>query len=220
MNQMEIVTKLHKKTKRDYIGRMNDEKVKCMRISRKYDGEYWDGDRRFGYGGYKFIDGYWKPVAEDLIDHYHLTNSSKILDVGCGKAFLLYEIKQLLPDCEIVGFDFSKYAIDNAKPEIQKYLSVGKAQDDYHFRDNEFDLVISINTLHNLLLPDLDRALREIERVGKEKFIVVESYRNRQELFNLQCWVLTGEQFLTPDEWRWVFETSSYTGDYELIYFE
>jgi ubiquinone/menaquinone biosynthesis C-methylase UbiE len=216
---LNIVNSLHKKTKRDYIGRMMDNKVECMKIAKRYDKDYWDGDRRTGYGGFKY-DGRWEPVARQLIDHYGLRDGAKILDVGCGKGFLLYELKKLLPNATVKGFDISRYAIDNAKEEIKKDIFMHKAQDKYPFKDKEFDLVISLNTLHNLLINDFKSAIQEIERVGKNKFVVVEGYRNEQELFNLQCWVLTGQQFLTPEEWIWLFKEFGYTGDYEFIYFE
>ncbi|MFC1704329.1 class I SAM-dependent methyltransferase [Candidatus Omnitrophota bacterium] len=216
---LSIVTPLHKKTKRDYIGRMQDEKIECMKTAKKYGQEYWDGDRRYGYGGYKY-DGRWKVVAEKLIEAYSLKDDAKILDVGCGKAHLLYEFTQLLPRCSVRGLDISEYGIQNAKQEIKPHLSAHRAQDSYPFKDKEFDLVISITTLHNLAVSDLERALKEVERVGKNKYIVVESFRNEAELFNLQCWALTCESFFSKDEWEWLFKKFGYSGDYEFIYFE
>jgi SAM-dependent methyltransferase len=216
---LNIVTALHKKTKRDYIGRMTDNKVECMKIAKKYGKDYWDGDRRYGYGGYIY-DGRWKIVAKKLIERYDLSNNAKILDVGCGKGYLLYEIKKLLPGCNVVGFDISEYALENSKEEIKENLFLFKAQDAYPFGDKEFDLVISLTTLHNLHLFEIKNALKEIERVGKNKYIVVEGYRNEDELFNLQCWALTCETFLKPQEWIWIFREFGYTGDYEFIYFE
>jgi len=214
-----IVTPLHKKTQRDYLGRMTNDKVYCMQVARQYGREFWDGDRKYGYGGYTY-DGRWAAAAERLVQTYGLKTDARILDVGCGKGFLLYELKQLLPGSTIVGFDISEYAIANAKPEIKPSLFVHNARDDYAFKDGEFDLVISITTLHNLLIPELKSALKEMERVGKEKYLVVESFRDEQELFNLQCWALTCASFFTPEEWVWLFGEFGYTGDYEFIFFE
>ena len=220
MNKLlNIVNKLHKKTKRDYISRMIDNKVECMIKSKEYGFEYWDGDRRYGYGGYKY-DGRWEVVAKELINEYNLKDGAKILDVGCGKGFLLYELKKLLPNSEVVGFDISQYSINKAKEEIKDNLFIHNASDIYPFGDKEFDLVISITTLHNLKIYNLKTALQEIERVGKNKYIVVEGYRDEKELFNLECWALTCESFFRPDEWIWIFKEFGYSGDYEFIYFE
>lgn len=213
-------TSLHKATKRAYIDRMVDDKVSCMIKAKEYEFDYWDGDRRFGYGGYKYMPGRWKVVAETLIKNYGLTNSSSILDVGCGKGFLLYEMKLLLPDLRVVGFDASKHGIANAKEEISKNLFIHQAQAKYPFKDSEFDLVISLGCLHNLRIFELEIALKEIERVGKNGYLMLESYRSEQELFNLECWALTCESFFDPEEWKWIYSHFGYSGDYEFIYFE
>lgn len=216
---LNIVTPLHKKTKRDYLARMIDDKVAYAKVAKKYGKDYWDGDRRFGYGGYKY-DGRWEIVARKLIQQYNLPENASILDAGCGKGFLLYEFKKLLPMANVRGFDISEYALDNAKAEIKPNLFVHRAQDVYPFKDKEFDFVISLTTLHNLPVYELKSALREIERVGKNKYIVVESYRDIKDLFNLECWALTCESFFSQEEWVWIFEEFGYKGDYEFIYFE
>jgi ubiquinone/menaquinone biosynthesis C-methylase UbiE len=216
---LEIVTPLHKKTSRDYLARMNNNKVECTRVAKVYGFDFWDGDRKYGYGGYKY-DGRWAQVATKLIEVYHLSKDARILDVGCGKGFLLFELRKLLPSAKVLGFDISTYAIENSKEEIRENVFVYKAQDSYPFKDKEFDLVISLTTLHNLALSHLKGALKEIERVGKNKYIVVESFRNDRELFNLQCWALTCETFLRKEEWEWLFKEFGYSGDYEFIYFE
>jgi SAM-dependent methyltransferase len=216
---LNIVTPLHTRTERSYLARMQDDKVECMSVARRYDAEFWDGDRRFGYGGYRY-DGRWQPVAEKLVEEYGLGTGASILDVGCGKGYLLFELKKILGDVRICGFDISEYAIGNAMEEIRNGLFIHRAQDAYPFVDREFDLVLSLTTLHNLHLPELKAALGEIERVGRNKYIVVESYRNVQELFNLQCWALTCAAFLTPHEWEWLFGEFGYDGDFEYIFFE
>jgi len=214
------VTSIHKSTSRNYIDRMLDDKVHCMREAKKYDTNYWDGDRRYGYGGYKYLPGRWKPVAESLIENYGLTNVSSVLDVGCGKGYLLYEMKLLLPDLKIEGFDISNHALSHAKEEIRNSLFIHRAQDIYPYEDNKFDLVISLGCIHNLKIFELETALKEIERVGKKGYIMKESYRNELEQFNLQCWALTCESFFDDKEWPWLYNHFGYKGDYEFIYFE
>lgn len=215
---LNIITPLHTSTKRDYIGRMTDNKIEAMKKARKYGFDYWDGDRRYGYGGYRY-DGRWKSVAEKLIKTYKLPSDAKILDVGCGKAHLLFELAKLLPKAEIIGFDISQYGIDHAPEEVRDRLIIHDAAQSYPWDDSYFDLVISINTLHNLQMPQLKHAFREIDRVGKRKYLVVEGYRNETELFNLECWALTAEAFFHQSEWIWLFKQFGYTGDYEFIYF-
>ena len=215
-----FVTPLHQATERAYIDRMVDDKVNCMLKAKEYEFDYWDGDRRFGYGGYKYLAGRWKPVAEAFIDKYSLTNNSSVLDVGCGKAYLLYELILLLPDHRVKGFDISKHGLNEAKENLKEDLFIHKAQDSYPFEDNEFDLVISLGCLHNLRIFELKTALGEIERVGKSGYVMLESYRNELEQFNLQCWALTCESFFDKEEWEWIYNHFGYTGDYEFIYFE
>jgi len=217
---LEIVTPLHKATKRDYLARMVDDKVHCMIKAKEYEFDYWDGDRRYGYGGYKFIEGRWAPVAKALIEIYGLKNGSKVLDVGCGKAFLLYEMKKLLPELEVAGFDISQHGLSEARDNIKPHLFRYRAQDRYPFGDKHFDLVISLGTLHNLRLYELESAVHEIERVGRNKYIMVEGYRNELEQFNLECWALTAESILHTSEWIWLYNHFGYSGDYEFIYFE
>ena len=217
---MNFFTPLHKRTQRKYIDRMVDDKVQCMLKAKEYEFDYWDGDRRFGYGGYKYLPGRWKPVAQGLIDTYGLKAGSRVLDVGCGKGFLLHEMQLIEPGLQLVGFDVSKHGLASTLPECKATFFNYRAQDPYPFCDKSFDLVISINTLHNLRIFELKSALTEIQRVGKQAYVTVESYRNEQELFNVQCWALTCEAFFDTAEWIWLYNHFGYTGDYEFIYFE
>lgn len=217
-----IVTKNHLSTSRDYLARVNDPefpKWKAAELAKKFDFDYWDGDRRINYGGYQFKPGYWTPVAQELISRYGLTNKSKILDIGCGKGFLLFEISEIIPGIEIYGIDISNYAIENAHPEVKNSLTVGNATK-LKFNDNYFDLAFSINTLHNLHNYDLERALMEMQRVANNKFLCVESYRTEVEKSNLIYWQVTCEAFNTPQEWNWWFEKTNFDGDFEFIYFQ
>ena len=216
----EFIKTLHKSTKRNYVHRMLNEKAKCMKIAKNFSKSYWDGSKKYGYGGYKYIEGRWSKLALDLIKCYRLNNNSNILDIGCGKGYLLFEIKKILPNVRIFGIDISQYAIKNSKIEIRENIFVHDIKNKTKFRDNYFDLSISLNCLHNLQIFNLKKAIDEINRISKNSYIVVESYRNEKELFNLQCWALTCESFFHQKEWIWIYDHFRYNGDYEFIYFE
>ena len=177
MTEIDFISVPHKRTKRDYLARVNEfPKAEAAKIAKQFGKDYWDGDRKVGYGGMRY-DGRWRPVAEAMAKHYGIKPGNRILDVGCGKGFLLYEFTQVVPGVEVRGLDISSYAVENAKEEVRPFLEVGHANR-LPYPDSSFDLVISITTLHNLYCYDLDKALREIERVGKRnKYICVESYR-------------------------------------------
>ena len=221
--EIDFMSIIHKSTKRDYLARVNNlefPKEKAAMLAKKWGYDYWDGDRRINYGGYKYIEGRWEQIVIKMIEKYNLKPKSKILDVGCGKGFLLHDFKKIDPSLEVYGIDISQYAIDNAKEEIKENLIKGTAAS-LPFKSDYFDLVISINTLHNLYNYELFSSLKEIERVGKKnKYICVESYRNEKEKVNLLYWQVTCEGFYTPEEWKWWFKKSKYTGDHSFIYFE
>jgi len=220
MPYVDFATKIHKSTKRDYVRRVVEhDKAECAEIATEFGQDYWDGERRFGYGGYHY-DGRWRPVAELMAQHYKLRSDAHILDIGCGKGFLLYEFTQVLPEAQVFGVDISEYAIKNAKEEVKTFLRVGNANQ-LPFEDHSFDFVVSINTLHNLYIYDLWQALKEIERVAKtSKHITIEAYRSEREKVNLLYWQLTCHTFHTPQEWEWIFRQTGYTGDYGCIFFE
>ena len=214
-----FVTPLHQASQRDVLARMLDDKVHCMAVAKQYGQAYWDGERRYGYGGYAYIPGRWRPVAQALIDTYQLGPGSTVLDVGCGKGYLLHEMLLLEPGLVIHGFDVSAWGIGCATDLVKPHLQLHPAQAPYPDSDQAIDLVISLGALHNLRLPDLQRALSEIERVGRQAYVMLESYRNDQELFNLQCWALTCESFFDADTWVWLYRHFGYSKDYEFIYF-
>jgi len=222
MAYVDFLSTVHKSTKRDYLARVNDPefpKAKAAKLAKEWAFDYWDGDRRINYGGYR-NDGRWLKVAKAMADYYGLKAGDSILDIGCGKGFLLESFRDVIAGVEVQGIDISKYAIDHAPEDLKPRLQVGVASS-LPFPDKSFDLVVSINTLHNLHCYDLDKALREIERVARRhRYLCVESYRTEEEKANLLYWQVTCEAFNTPEEWDWWFRTTGYTGDHSFIYFE
>ena len=221
MALIDFIGPIHRSTPRNYIDRViNYDKAECAKVAKQFGKDYWDGERQYGYGGYRY-DGRWRPIAERIAEHYSLQSGDKILDVGCGKAYLLYELTQVVPGIVVTGIDISEYGLVNAKDEIKDSLKIASATD-LPFENSSFDVVLSLATLHNLYLNEVLLALKEIERVcsTKRKYIMVESYRNEVEKVNLLYWQLTCQSFFTPDEWRWCFSQANYRGDHGFIYFE
>lgn len=215
ITEVNFLQSLHTATQRDYLARMNAEKPTCMRVAKLYGKDYWDGDRKYGYGGYRY-DGRWKPVAETMTKHYNLSEKDLILDIGCGKGYLLSEFKG--DSYNRFGIDISKYALKDMQDREPK-LSYDPCTN-IPWNKKYFDFVYSINVFHNLSYKDLKKSIKQMVRVSKDKrYICVESYRTEEELCNLQCWALTCQSFYSPDDWKNILEDNGYSGDVEFIYF-
>jgi SAM-dependent methyltransferase len=202
------------KAKRNLDERAASKTEEDRAVARKFDKDFFDGDRKHGYGGYHYNPRFWQPVIPAFIEHFNLQSGSSVLDIGCGKGFMLYDMSLLIPGVKTMGIDISEYAIQNALPAVRSNVLVANATK-LPFGDKAFDAVISINTIHNLELPDLKIALREIERVSKGKsFITVDAYNNDEERERMMKWNLTAKTILHANEWKSLFREVGYTGDY------
>lgn len=206
--------KNYPKTKRDLKQRADEKTQQDRFIARQFGKEFFDGDRKNGYGGFSYMSRFWEPVIPTFKEHFNLDENSKVLDVGCAKGFMLFDLKEAIPNITIEGIDISSYAIENAKDEVKQFLKVGNAKE-LPYEDNAFDVVISINTIHNLERDDCAKALQEIERVSCGKsFITVDAYRNEEEKEAMYAWNLTAKTIMSVDEWIAFFDEVGYTGDY------
>jgi SAM-dependent methyltransferase len=202
------------KTKRDVAERGTAKTEEDRRIAREFGKEFFDGERRHGYGGFSYQPRFWQPVIPAFQKAYALCARSKILDVGCAKGFMLHDFRQLIPGIEVQGIDVSHYAITHSQEEVKPFLQVADARS-LPYADRSFDLVISINTVHNLAKEELVQALREIERVGKgSSFITVDAYRTEAEKELMFAWNLTAKTILHVEQWKALFAQAGYTGDY------
>ena len=141
------------KSKRPIDDRGNLITEQDRAIARKFDVEYFDGDRLTGYGGYNYNPRFWTDTVAHIKDFYHLDDNSKILDIGCAKGYMMHDLSLLIPGAEIKGVDVSNYAKENSIESMQDDIVVANANN-LPFPDDYFDLVIAINTLHNLPLID------------------------------------------------------------------
>ncbi len=220
MAYIDFLQTVHTRTPRDYVQRVTEyDKAACAEVARRFDYDYWDGDRRYGYGGYHY-DGRWVGVAARLAAHYRLPLGTSVLDIGCGKGFLLHDLRQAVPNASVTGLDISTYALEHAIEDVRSRVVRGTAAH-LPFADKSFDLVVSINTLHNLRVAELDSALREIERVSRgAKYVVVDTFHDERQKVNLLYWQLTCQCFYTPEDWQWWFDRTGYSGDHSFVCFE
>jgi len=202
------------KTKRDVSDRGQTKTEEDRRVARQFGRQFFDGDRRHGYGGFNYLPRFWQPVVPTLQDHFGLRAGSSLLDVGCAKGFMLHDLALLIPGMVVKGIDVSEYAIANAIDDMKPHVQVADARK-LPFPDKSFDVVISINTIHNLERAESARALREIERVARKgAFITIDAYRNEEEKERMFAWNLTGRTIMHVDEWKAFFREVGYTGDY------
>jgi len=202
------------RTKRNIEERGQTKTDADRALARQFGKDFFDGDRKNGYGGFNYNPKFWTPVVPDLIDFYHLTENSSILDVGCAKGFLVYDLLQALPSSNIQGVDISKYAIFAAKSEIRDLISVADVRQ-LPFDDNTFDLVICINTVHNLDGDELEKGILELQRVSRNNvFLTVDAYNTDEEKDAMFAWNLTAKTIMSVEEWKHYFDHIGYYGDY------
>jgi SAM-dependent methyltransferase len=182
-------------------------------VAKRFGREYFDGERTQGYGGYRY-DGRWVPIAERFRDYYSLSDGDRVLDVGCAKGFLIHDLRGGVPDLSVSGLDISAYALENTMPDVRRWC-VRATAESLPYPDDAFDLVISINTIHNLDLARCKQALREMRRVSRKHcYVQVDSWLTEEQRENFERWQLTALTYFDPDGWRKVFEEVGYTGDY------
>lgn len=202
------------KAKRNVKERGETKTEEDRALARQFGREFFDGERRHGYGGFHYHPRFWQPVVPTFQNFYKLGATSSLLDVGCAKGFMLYDFLQLIPGIKVAGLDVSSYAIEHAMEEVKPFVQVADARK-LPYPDSSFDLVISINTVHNLEREELIQALKEMMRVSKGKsFITIDAYRNAQEKELMYAWNLTAKTILHVDEWKELFQEAGYTGDY------
>ncbi len=202
------------KTKRNLEERAASKTDADRAIARQFGLEFFDGDRNHGYGGFNYMSRFWQPVIPTFKAYWNLSSNSSLLDVGCAKGFMLHDLAELIPGITVKGVDISKYAIENAMPDMRPHVEVANAIN-LPFKNDSFDVVISINTIHNLEREECGKALQEIERVSRGKsFITVDAYRNEEEKDRMYAWNLTAKTIMSVDEWISFFKEVGYSGDY------
>lgn len=211
--EIDLLTK-YPKANRNLDDRATNKSEDDRKIARKFDKEFFDGERKHGYGGFNYNSKYWSEVVKTFRDYWKLNENSSLLDVGCAKGFMLHDFKELIPEMKVAGLDISEYAVNNSMPSVKKYLSVNDAKS-LPYDDNSFDYIISINTIHNLEKKDCSLALKEIERVSRlGAFITVDAFHNEEEEERMYKWNLTAKTIMSVNDWKKFFKENNYSGSF------
>ncbi len=202
------------KANRNLSERLENKSDTDRAIARKFEKDFFDGNRNHGYGGFIYNSRFWKPVIPTFTNYWNLNENKSILDVGCAKGFMMHDLIEEIQGITVKGIDISNYAIENCIETVKDHVQVANAMN-LPFEDKSFDIVISINTVHNLDKEECAKALLEIDRVSKESsFITVDAYRDEKEKERMYAWNLTAKTIMSVDEWKIFFDEIGYTGDY------
>ncbi len=210
INLAPFPTSIKKRKKRPY-----SKPIDVVLTAKEYGQMYFDGPLdESSYEGYYYDPNTWLPIAKNIIDYFQLKSGNKILDIGCAKGFLVKALKAFNPQIEAFGIDISEYAIKNCEPEVVGYLHLGNAIN-LPFPDNSFNVVISLNTIHNLSKDKVILSLKEIQRLSYGKaFVQVHSYETIEQKEIFESWALTPEYHDYPEGWIKTFLEAGYCGDY------
>lgn len=186
-----------------------------LRDARNFARSYFDGDRTAGYGGYRYLPGHWSEVAAAIIRTYGLDSTSRVLEVGCAKGFLMHELMVQLPGLTVKGIDISTYAIERAISTARPHIQLGDATE-LPFNDLEFDAVLAFNTLSELSPFDCRAALQEIKRVSRaHAYVSVNAWFTEQQREAFEDWNVSALTNLPVPAWVGLFAEVGYTGDYD-----
>jgi ubiquinone/menaquinone biosynthesis C-methylase UbiE len=98
-----------------------------------------------------------------LKKNLNIKNDDLLLDVGCGTGHKF--------DCGVVGIDPSIELLQQHQKNNNKFNNKNRIlarAENIPFKDNIFDKVISITSMHNF--DDIEKGIKEMKRVGKEDF--------------------------------------------------
>ncbi len=213
MREFNLLSDYPKSQSKRYVSE-NLRTIKHRIVASYRDKEFYDGDRNYGYGGFKY-DGRWEKIAKKITNEYNLDNKSSFLQLGCEKGFLLHDLKNILPNLKIHGLETSDYAVKNSMEDVKKYIRKTKNYIDLEYEDNKFDFILALGVVYTHNLSDAIQCLKEIQRIGKGKsFITLASCETMKDYWLFRQWTLLGTTILPKNDWIEVLNHANYTGDY------
>jgi len=103
--------------------------------------------------------------------------TANVLDIGCGRGFLLQKLRVVAPQAKLSGLDISPKLCEIARANV---LTADIAQGDAEslpYADDSFDIVFMTEALEHML--DYDKALSEVRRVLRPNGVFIVTVPNR-----------------------------------------
>jgi SAM-dependent methyltransferase len=217
MPKINLMARYPKTIRDEFINRSLVPDFEIIKKAKEFGADYFDGPREMGLGGYHYDPRFFTNTVEDFARYYELSELSSILDIGCAKGFMLHDFMLKIPGMRVAGIDISEYCLQNAISTAAPFISLGCCSN-LPFKDQSFDLSISIATIHNLPIKGVERALHEIVRVTKNNaFVKVNGYSTEAEKKRLYSWNLVAETILHQEEWLELFHKTGYVFDYDFF---
>lgn len=189
--------------------------VKEKLVAIKRDKNFFDGERKFGYGGFAY-DGRNKILAENLVSNYKLGDNSKVLQVQCEKGFLLYELQKINSSFYLIGTETSKYAIKNKFKDLK--CPILNLQDhNLPFSTDYFDLIVVIGFAYTLSLQNFVQFIHQCNNLSRNVFLTLATYDKPSDYFVLRKWSLLGNLILLKQEWLELLDELNFDGEVEFL---
>jgi hypothetical protein len=194
-----------------YLQREIKEKL----IAVKRDKNFFDGERKYGYGGFVY-DGRNKTVAENLVSNYRLGDNSKVLQVQCEKGFLLYELQKINSSFYLIGTETSEYAIKN-KFQYLNCPILNLQDHNLPFSKHYFDLIVVIGYAYTLSLQNFVQFIHQCNNLSRNVFLTLATYDTPSDYFVLRKWSLLGNLIFLKQEWLELLDELNFNGEVEFI---
>ncbi len=145
--------------------------------------DFFDGNSLgIGYAGYKYKKIYFDKVAKNLIKKFNLTSKSKVLDIGCAKGCLIYDLYR--SGIQVKGLDVSFYAKNKSVPQMKNKISLIP---NLNFLDEKYDLIISLNVFNYFEYSKIDKVIKAIRENSKNNFLIIETVSSSKNKKNFLC---------------------------------
>jgi len=187
--------------------------IKRKVLANELDFDYYDGDRKNGYGGFKY-DGRWKIFLKKIIKRYNLNKNSKVLDISAKKGFFMHDLTLLLPGIKVFGVEDHKYPIMNSMKSVRNNIKFLNSFCDMNYKKDHFDFVHAHNAIYRYSFKDLIKIIRIISKISKKSHITIPAYDNNKERLKFYDWTLHGGVLLKKNKWKQLFNEIGYNGDY------